>query len=314
MTAKKQLISLVIPAYKEEKNVPLIYSEIQNTLVSIKKYDFEIIFVNDGSPDTTWLEIEKLCQKDENVKGINLSRNFGHQAALTAGYEVANGDAIISMDADMQHPVKIAKKMTSEWEKWFEVVYGRVTDRDVWFLKKHCSTLYYKFLSQISDANIPRNVWDFRLIDKKVLTAFLWLSEKDRYLRWMVAWLWFRYTFVDFQIPKRLHGSSSYTLKKMFKLAMDGILNFSMFPLRVGFLIGFWMISVSFLFFLYMFYDAFVLWTPYPLFKWLSVLGFGFMWLQFIFIWIVGEYVGRIYNETRDRPLYIVSDELNIKK
>ena len=310
---KKQLISLVIPAYREEKNIPLIYTEIDRVLLDIKSYDFEIIFVNDGSPDSTWLEIAKLAKKDKRVKWINLSRNFGHQAALTAGLEVASWDAIVSMDADMQHPVSVSKKMIGKWEEGFEVVYARVTDRDVWFLKKHCSTIYYKFLSQISDTDIPRNVGDFRLIDKKVLEAFLDLSEKDRYIRGMVAWLGFKTGFVDFKIPKRLHGTSSYTLRKMFKLAMDGILNFSMFPLRIWFIIGSMMIVISWLFFLYMVFDTFINSVPYPLFKWLSVFAFWFMGLQFIFIWIVWEYVGRIYNETRDRPVYIVSDRINIK-
>ncbi len=309
----KQLVSLVIPAYKEEKNIPLIYTEIQNTLVSIKKYDFEIIFVNDGSPDTTWIEIEKLCKKDKSVKGINLSRNFGHQAALTAWLEKAQWDAVISMDADMQDPVSVCLEMINEWNNWYEVVYARRKNRNDNFIKKYTAIWYYNFLSLISDTQIPRNVGDFRLIDKKVLQAFHSLSEKDRYIRGMFAWMGFKTGYVDFDRPERIHWETGYTWKKMIQLAMDGILNFSMFPLRIGFIIGSLMIFVSFLFFIYMFYDAFVLWTPYPLFKWLSVFGFGFMGLQFIFIWIVWEYVGRIYNETRDRPIYIVSETKNIK-
>ena len=313
MPSKAQLISLVIPAYREEKNISLLYKEIQEVLVSTKKYSFEIIFIDAGSSDNTWQEIEKICKKDKNVKWIHLSRNFGHQAALTAGLEKAKGNAIISMDADMQDPVSVAVDMIKKWEKWAEVVYARRKHRNDNFLKKYTALAYYKFLSMISDTQIPRNVWDFRLIDKKVLLAFLSLSEKDRYVRWMFAWLGFKTEFVDFDRPERIHGETGYTWFKMLRLAMDGILNFSMFPLRIGFLIGALMIFVSFLFFLYMFFDAFILGTPYPLFKWLSVFGFGFMWLQFIFIWIVWEYVGRIYNETRDRPIYIISDTVNFK-
>ena len=315
MSHTKKLISLVIPAYREEKNISLLFSEIQKTLLTLSKYDFEIIFVNDGSPDKTWFEIEKLCNTDERVKGVNLSRNFGHQAALSAWYKYAKGDAIVSMDADLQHPLETTIKMIWKWEKWFEVVYARVLDRSVGKFKKHSSTLYYKFLSQISDTQIPRNVGDFRLIDKKVLKAFLKLSEKDRYIRGMFAWLWFKHTFVDFKIPKRIHWDSSYTLKKMSRLAMDGILNFSMFPLRMWFLIGVFMIILSFVFIIYMIFQTLMIGDIYyyQLYKWISVAGFWVMGLQFIFMWIMWEYIWRIYNEVRDRPLYVIDEIKNIK-
>ncbi len=313
---KKLKISIVVPAYREEKNIPLIYSEIQKILISIKKYDFEIIFINDGSPDATWLEIEKLCTQDKTIKGVDLSRNFGHQASLTAGYEIARWDAIISMDADMQDPVSVAAEMITQWENWFEVVYARRKNRNDNFIKKHTALLYYKLLSKISDTKIPRNVWDFRLIDRKVLVAFLKLKEKDRYIRGMFAWLGFKTTFVDFDRPERVHGETGYTWKKMIQLAMDGILNFSMFPLRIGFLIGVFMIFLSFIFLCYMFIATIIEWDIfyYQLYKWISVMWFWVMGLQFIFIWILWEYVGRVYNETRERPLYIISEEININK
>jgi len=311
----KQLISLVIPAYKEEKNIPLIYKEIQDTLVGIKKYDFEIIFVNDGSSDSTWFEIEKLCISDKKVKGVNLSRNFGHQAALTAWLESANWDAIISMDCDMQDPVWVAAEMILEWENWFEVVYARRKNRNDNFLKKQTALIYYRLLSKISDTQIPRNVWDFRLIDKKVLKAFLSLKEKDRYIRGMFAWLGFKTTFVDFDRPERIHGETGYTWRKMIQLAMDGILNFSMFPLRIWFIIWVFMIFLSFIFICYMILGTIMQWSIiyYELYKWISVLWFWVLGLQFIFIWILWEYVGRVYNETRERPLYIISETRNIK-
>ena len=311
----KKFISIILPSYNEEKNISLIYQELKKVLWTInEKYDYEIIYVNDGSKDNTWREIEKLALKDKNVKWINLSRNFGHQAALTAGLEKAIWDVIVSMDCDMQHPPKVILKMLKKYEEWNDIVYARVLDRNVWFFKKHTATMYYKFLSKISDTDIPRNVWDFRLINKKVLNAFKKLKEKDKYIRGIFGWLWFKYDFVDFKIPKRIYWKSSYTLKKMIKLAMDWILNFSMFPLRIWMLVGTFAIILSFLFFIYMFYDATFNNVVYPLFKWLSVLGFWFMWLQFIFMWIIWEYIWRIYNETRDRPVYIIRDELNFKK
>ena len=308
-----KIISIVIPAYKEEKNVLLLYNELVSILDSISTdYKYEIIFVNDGSPDNTWSEIEKLCTKDSQVKGINLSRNFWHQAALTWGLEHATWDIIVSMDSDLQHPPKVILKMIAEYEKGYDIIYARVKDRNVWKFKKHSATLYYKFLWTISEAEIPRNVWDFRLINKKVLNAFKQLPEKDKYIRGIFWRLGFKFTFVDFKIPKRIHWESSYTLVKMIQLAMDWILNFSMFPLRIWMFIWTSMMFIAFIFFCYICYDAFIIWVDYPLFKWLSVIWFWFMWMQFVFMWIIGEYIWRIYNETRDRPVYVVWDTLNL--
>lgn len=308
----QKLLSLVIPAYREEKNISYIYGELLLVLEKLSGYDFEIIFVNDGSPDKTWHEIEKICTSDTRVKWVNLSRNFGHQAALTAWLDITSGDVIISMDCDMQHPPGIILEMISKYEKGNDIVYARVLDRDVWFLKKNTSLLYYRILSFISDTDIPRNVGDFRLMDSKVLEVFRSLKEKDRYIRGMIAWVGFKYDFVDFYIPKRIHGTSSYTWKKMWKLASDGIMNFSTFPLKIGAFLGGIMIWLSIFFFLYIVYDTVFRHVPYPLYKWISVAGFGVMWLQFILMWILGEYIGRIYNEVRERPLYIVKEKKNI--
>jgi len=311
----KKLISIVLPSYREEKNVSLIYNELVNVLSIIKEeYDYELIYINDWSPDNTWLEIFKLCQLDDKVKWINLSRNFGHQWALTAWLTYAKWDVVVSMDCDMQDPPSLVLEMIKEWENWFDVVYARRKNRNDKFLKKHTAIIYYKLHNIISDTDIPRNVWDFRLIDNKVLKEFLKLSEKDRYIRWMFAWMWFKTTFVDFDRPERIHWETWYTWKKMIKLAMDGILNFSTFPLKIWAIIGFFMIIVSILFFIYIFIDALFFDVTYPLYKWLSVIGFWFMWLQFIFMWIMWEYIWRIYNETRNRPVFIVSEEINFKE
>ena len=311
----KKLISFVVPAYREEKNISLFYDEFKKNFANLeKKYDYELIFVNDGSPDKTWEEILKICEIDENVKGINLSRNFGHQAALTAGYTNALGDAIISMDADWQDPISLIEKMLQEWEDGFEIVYARRTNRNDNWLKKYTALLYYRLLANISETQIPRNVGDFRLISQKVLKTFLQLPEKDRYIRGIFAWLGYSYSFVDFDRPERIHGQTGYTWKKMWKLATDGILNFSTFPLKIGLILGIIMMFLSFGFFVYVTIDFFVRDTYYPLYKWLTIGMFGFMGLQFIFMWILGEYIGRIYNETRNRPIFIISEKININK
>lgn len=312
MYVSQKKISVVIPAYREWKNISVVYELLTQILSSVsKKYEYEIIFIDDGSSDDTWEQISILCQGDKKIKWIHLSRNFGHQSALTAGYMEAQWDIIVSMDADMQDPPNLILDMLYQWEQWFEVVYARRKQRNDSFLKKYTAIVYYKLLSHVSYTKIPRNVGDFRLIDKKVLTAFQSLKEKDRYVRGMFAWLWFKTTFVDFDRPQRVHGETWYTWKKMMKLAMDGILNFSTFPLKLGAIIGFFLIILSSIFFLYVSYDFFIHGTDYPLYKWINIVLLWFMGLQFIFMWILGEYIGRIYNETRERPLYIVSEKIN---
>lgn len=315
MIFSKKKLSIIIPAYREWKNISLVYEALRKILSSISgKYTYEIIFINDGSKDTTWTEILEISTRDKKVKWINLSRNFWHQLALSAWYMEASGDIIISMDADMQDPPILILEMIKKWEAWFEVVYARRRGRYDKFVKKYTAILYYKILSRVSDTKIPRNVGDFRLIDKKVLTAFKGLKEKDRYIRGMFAWMWFKTTFVDFDRPERIIGETSYTWKKMIKLAMDGILNFSTFPLKLWAIIWFFLIILSTFFFLYVSYDFFINETEYPLYKWINIVLLWFVWLQFIFMWILGEYIWRIYNETRERPLYIISEKINFNE
>lgn len=313
----KKLISIVIPAYNDEKTLHLICDELKNILTEkLSQYDYEIILINDWSPDDTWGTIQWLVKGDNKIRWICLSRNFWHQWALTAGLSNASWDIIISMDSDMQDPPSLIVEMIDKNENGFDVVYARRINRNDNFVKKYTAILYYKIHSKLSDTDIPRNVWDFRLISKKVLDVFLKLPEKDRYIRWMFAWIWFKTAFVDFDRPEWVRWESWYTWAKMIKLAMDWILNFSMSPLRIWFLIWVLMIGLSVIFFWYM-----LLWTMtsgdlyyYELYKWISVMWFWVMWLQFIFIWILWEYIWRIYNETRQRPVYIISDNININK
>lgn len=311
---QKHKLSVIVPAYREEQNISLLYKALKKIFSQLsEKYTYELILINDGSSDNTWGEILQLTQKDSQVKGINLSRNFGHQLALTAGYMEAKGDIIVSMDADMQDPPILILEMVKQWEKWYEIIYARRKDRHDGFLKKYTALAYYRVLARVSDTKIPRNVWDFRAIDKKVLQNFKQLPEKDRYIRGMFAWMWFKTTFIDFNRPERIFWETWYSWKKMMKLAMDGILNFSTFPLKLGAIIWFFLIILSSIFFLYVSYDFLINGTDYPLYKWINIVLLWFMGLQFIFMWILWEYIGRIYNETRHRPLYIISEKINFE-
>lgn len=304
----KPVFSFVIPAYNEEKNVPLIYSKILS-LMQKEKGSWELIFVNDSSKDHTLKVIRDIANKDKRVKFIDLSRNFGHQAALTAGLDYASGEAIISLDCDLQDPPEVISEMIKKWEEGNDVVYARRKKRKDKFFKKHSAILYYKILDKFSEVRMPRNVGDFRLIDRKVLNELKKMGERARYLRGMVAWLGFKTAYVDFERPERINGETGYSLTKMMRLAMDGILNFSLFPLKVGLMLG--MLSIiSGLFFLsYMLGDSLIFRTEYPLYKWLAVAFLMMLGFQFILIWILGEYVGRTYDETKGRPLYVIRED-----
>jgi len=311
----KKLISVILPIYNEEANIPVIYKELSTILELISAtYDYEIIFVNDGSRDHSWQKIKQLAHLNPRIKAITFSRNFGHQMALTAGYDLAQGNAIITMDADMQDPPHLILNMIKKWEEGIHIIYARRIDRKDSFLKRLTAQLYYKFLDLISDVKIPRNVGDFRLIDKTVLSTLNACREKARYFRGLVAWIGFSHAFVDFARPNRVAGRTGYTWKKMFRLAFDGMTSFSMFPLKVAAYIGIFVIATGSLMFLYITADALINRVNYPLFKWLVTIIYIFMGIQFLLLWFLGEYIGRIHDQQKKRPLYIVADEINLSK
>jgi len=303
--------SFVIPVYNEEQNIPVLYQKITEEMKKIGD-NWEIIFVNDGSKDRSLEVLQEFAKNDKRVKWIDLSRNFGHQAALTAGLDQATGDAVISLDCDMQDPPEIIGQMIEEWRKGYEIVYARRKNRQDAFLKKYTAIWYYQILYRFSETQIPRNVADFRLIDKVVLKELRTMTESSRYLRGMVSWLGFSHTFVDFDRPERLHGVAGYSWEKSLKLAMDGIMNFSLAPMKVAFWLGILFNMMGFLFLNYMLYDTIFKDAHYELIKWLTVAIFMATGLQYVLIWILGEYVGRIYEESKNRPVYVINKKGNL--
>jgi glycosyltransferase involved in cell wall biosynthesis len=299
-------ISIVIPVYNEEETLFLLYEQLQQAIAKIKDYEWEIIFVNDGSQDDSWKIIQSFTQQDIRIKGISFSRNFGHQMALAAGYDAAQGDAIITLDADLQDPPELIQKMVKQWESGFYIVYARRTARNDGWLKDTAAYLYYKLLHAIAEIRIPRNVGDFRLIDKKVLQAISSSQEPTRYWRGLVAWTGFKHTFVDFDRQERLAGIPGYTWAKSFKLGFDGLTGFSFFPLEIAAYIGTFVIATGLFMLGYITYDAVFYETRYPLFKWLTTIIYIFTGVQFLLTWLVGEYIGRMYMQQKQRPLYIV--------
>ena len=306
-------ISIVVPAYNEESNIAPFHEAITELFAEkLSDFTMELVFVNDGSSDGTLGVLREIAGKDAKVKVVSLTRNFGAQAAYTAGLGHASGAAIVTMDCDLQDPPSVVPEMIAKWREGSKVVYGRRTVRHDKPFKKITAKVYYKLLSRVSEIKIPQQVGDFRLIDRSVLRELLKLGEQARYLRGMVAWLGHEPSFVDFDRPERVAGETHYTLRKMLKLAMDGILNFSSMPLKLAMLMGVLSILLSLGFMSYMLYDHFVKGVTYRLFKWLTVALFGFMGAQFILIWILGEYIGRIYGDVRRRPIYIVDETVNV--
>lgn len=315
MLTHKRKISVIVPVFNEQDNIPVIYQLVSDILLMISdKYIHEIIFVNDGSTDASWHVITTIAQTDPSVKALQFTRNFGHQAALTAGYQIAQGDAVISMDADLQDTPALLLELIKAWEQGAQIVYARRTNRNDGILKKITATLFYKLLHHVSDVSMPRNVGDFRLLDKKVVLLLRQFPERSRYLRGLVAWTGFTHAFVDFNRQNRIAGHTGYTWKKMFKLAFDGLTGFSLFPLRIALFSGLMIIMCSQILFMTMimrcaFYDA-----CYSFSSWLLVGVSFFLGVQSLCIWLLGEYVGRIYEQQKERPMFIVSERINCEE
>lgn len=308
--SQKRTISIVVPAFNEEENVGPLHAAVTEALAPLsERYDHELIFVDDGSRDGTLAALRGLTSTDPRVRVVKLSRNFGHQAALTAGMEAARGEAVVTMDCDLQDPPDLIPKMVAAWESGNRVVYARRIARDDNLFKKWTAALYYRLLDRVSDVRIPRQVGDFRLLDRVVVKNLIALGEHARYLRGMVAWLGFQHAFVDFARPERIHGRTHYSVRKMVRLAMDGLLSFSTLPIKCGLWCGAMTILVSLTLLVCMLWDHFVCRTPYPLHMWFMLSLFGLVGVQFIVIWMLGEYVGRIYGDVLKRPLYVVDGD-----
>jgi polyisoprenyl-phosphate glycosyltransferase len=303
-------ISVVIPVFNEAQNIPLIAGKILE-YISPDTYHVEIIFVDDGSTDESLYQIKKLSEQNKNIKYISLSRNFGQQAALTAGLDIAQGDAVITMDCDFQDPPEILQQMINKWEEGFKIVYTRRKIRRDGFLKSFMAKTYYKLLYRFSENKIQGNIGDFRLIDKLVLVELGKMRERSRYLRGMIPWLGFEFCVVDFERPKRKHGETGYSFLKMTRLAMNGMLNFSLLPLRFGLMLGIFVIFTGVVFFIYLVLNYLINEQFYKLLEWLAVINYILIGFFFVLFWIVAEYIGKIYNESKDRPIYIIKEKGN---
>lgn len=305
----KKLISYIFPVYNEEGNIrklqEVLLKEIEK---KSDKYDFEIICINDGSSDSSLDKLIEIQKKDKRFKIINFSRNFGHQMAITAGLDFARGDAVIIMDADLQDPPSVSLELIEKWEEGYEVVYAQRRTRQDKKFKKFTAFLFYRTLDKLADIRIPKDTGDFRLMDRKVVEALKKFREKNRFMRGIVAYVGFKQTGVLFDRQERFSGKTHYPLKKMIKLALDGITSFSTVPLRLmtqtGILISILsLMGIIFALFVRIFIpEATIPGTTFAIIATLFIGG-----VQIFMMGILGTYIGRIYSEVQGRPLYIVS-------
>lgn len=294
--------------YNEAGNIPLLYSTITKLLQERGgDYSYEFIFVNDGSRDNSLELLYEIQKKDPHVVVINFARNFGHQIAVTAGLDYARGDAVIIMDSDMQDPPEVSLELIEKWEQGFDVVFAQRRTRKDTVFKRLTANVFYRLLRQLADIDIPRNTGDFRLVDRKVVDALNQFREHNRFLRGLVSYVGFKQTAVLFDRHKRHAGTTGYPLKKMVKFAADGILGFSWAPLKLITRVGYFMALLSFIGILYAL--GVKIFAPDT-----AVLGWTFIVIAILFIGgiqtimlgVLGSYIGRIYTEVQDRPLYIV--------
>lgn len=313
----KQLISFVLPCYNEEENILLTYTELLK-YINHELFDYEIIFVNDGSRDMTWSKIIDLTDKDSSVNGINFSRNFGHHAALEAGLKRAKGDAVIMMDADLQHPPLLIPKLVEKWQEGFDIVNTvRLTTENIGAIKKITSKLFYKFMNLFSDLKLRDGEADYRLMSRKALNSLNSLPETPKFYRGLINWIGYDVARVEYNAQARMHGRSSYTLKKMVELARLGLTSFSMKPLKLIITVGLILTALSFLALVIMVFVKLFILSNYFSNNALLIMFLVLMTgVLTTFQGIIAVYLVDIFDAAKGRPTFIVKDsigkELNI--
>ncbi len=304
-----QELTVLIPIYNEEKNIPILLERLSFVLSKIVRYN--VLFIDDGSSDRSIDAIKRSRERFDNIYFISLSRNFGHQNALKAGIDVCRGDIIVSLDGDLQHPPEVIPEMLKYWQEGYDIVYTcRKETNDNGLLKRFTSNQFYQMINLISGLDLKQGVADFRLIDKKVLTSLRKFNEYDLFYRGIIATIGFKQKEVPYIPSRRAHGVTKYSFAKMFNLAVSGITGFSIFPLRVLTLIGFIFSTASFSYGLYSLYIRFFTENAVP--GWTSIMaGIYFLGgLQLAAIGICGEYIGKIFLQVKGRPTYIISESM----
>jgi dolichol-phosphate mannosyltransferase len=298
-------LSFVFPVYNEEEVLPTLYERIRR-LIDTLSYDSEVILVNDGSEDRSLELMRQFHQKDCRFKILDFSRNFGHQTAITAGIDFATGDAVILMDADLQDPPELIPQFLDKWQEGYHVVYGVRKTRQEHLLKRVAYATFYRVLQRVSDIRIPLDSGDFCLMDRAVVEILKAMPERNRFVRGLRSWAGFRQTGLEYDREKRHSGDVKYTLAKLIKLALNGIFSFSYFPLQLAGYAGFMISIASFLAILVYLYKKLVIGGEPEGFPTLVILILFMGGIQLIFLGVIGEYIGRIYDEVKRRPPYVL--------
>ncbi len=307
-------ITILIPAYNEEESLPFLYERVSKIMNEIKNYEFELLFVNDGSKDKTLDEIKKMREEDSRISYVDFSRNFGKEIAMIAGMDYATGDCVIIMDADLQDPPELIPEMIKLWEQGYDDVYARRRSRkgETW-LKKFTSKMYYKVLQSLTKVEIQKDTGDFRLLDRRCVNALRKMRETGRCSKSMFSWIGYNKKEILYDRDPRIAGKTKWNYKKLMDLAIDGITSFTTSPLRISTYLSIPTFMALFIYFIYVIVKCIRLHIAIQAFQATILLILFFSGVQIILIGIMGEYLGRIFNESKNRPLYLV-DEYNGEK
>ena len=307
-------ITIIIPAYNEEESLPHLYERLEKLMNSMEHYEFEILFVNDGSKDNTINLIKEYREKDNRICYVDFSRNFGKEIAMVAGLDYATGDCVIFMDADLQDPPELIPELVKYWEEGYDDVYAKRNSRkgETW-LKKFTSKMYYRVLQHLTNIPIQEDTGDFRLLDRRCVNALKKMRESQRQSKSMFSWIGYKKKEVLYDRDPRIAGQTKWNYKKLVDLAIDGITSFTTSPLRISTYISIPTFIVLFVYFVYVIAKCIVTSTAIQAYQAIILLILFFSGVQILLFGIIGEYLGRIFNESKDRPLYLVN-EYNGKK
>ena len=302
-------ISIIIPAYNEEESLPILYERMVKLMDNMKEYEFEILFVNDGSKDKTMQIIKEMREKDKRITYVDFSRNFGKEIAMIAGLDYATGDSVVFMDADLQDPPELIPELVKYWEEGYDDVYAKRKNRKgETFLKKFTSKMYYRVLQSLTNVEIQKDTGDFRLLDRRCVNALKKMRETGRCSKSMFSWIGYKKKEVLFDRDPRVAGSTKWNYKKLIDLAIDGITSFTTSPLRISTYISIPTFITLFVYFIYVIVKSIVTHTAIQAFQAIILLVLFFSGIQILLFGIIGEYLGRIFNESKNRPLYLVNE------
>ena len=312
--AKMKKISIIVPAYNEEESLPYLYERLNKLMDSMSQYEFEILFINDGSKDNTLKLIKQYREKDNRYCYVDFSRNFGKEIGMIAGLDYATGDCVIFMDADLQDPPELIPELIKYWEEGYDDVYARRRSREgETFLKKFTSKMYYRVLQKMTKVEIQKDTGDFRLLDRRCVNALKKLRESSRNTKSMFSWIGYNKKEVLYDRDARIAGKTKWNYMKLMDLAIDGITSFTTSPLRLATWIAIPTFLMLLVYFIYVIVKCIVTSTAMQAFQAIILLILFFSGVQILLFGIMGEYLGRIFNETKNRPLYLVN-EYNGKK